>query len=324
MRKSRIIQLLFGLMAVVCNPFDAAYAQTSQTWVSGTGQDTNNCSRTLPCQFASGALAKTIANGQINMLDPAEVGGAFITKSISIVNENTGNVVMSGGSNDFGGGPGLVVIAAGANGVVTLRGLVIDQSLGTAILINNAHQINIENCLIRDNVGAGIAVNPNVDGQPQTLASSINVAIRNTTITGSAAGIKITSVPGVAVNVAVENSFIVNNSGGGVRADGSSGDPITVSISNSTVSLNSGNGINAIAGNSQNIVSIKHSIIAKNGGAGVQVNGVNAGMLLSATLLDQNVAGATSVVSGGNMFTYGNNEVVGGAGSGFNHAAGLQ
>ena len=34
--------------------------------------------------------------------------------------------------------------------------------------------------------------------------------------------------------------------------------------------------------------------------------------------------GLVSVVNGGNMFTYGNNSIVGSAGSGFNHSAGLQ
>jgi hypothetical protein len=46
--------------------------------------------------------------------------------------------------------------------------------------------------------------------------------------------------------------------------------------------------------------------------------------LLQTTLLDQNVARATSVVSGGNVSTYGNNSTIGNAGSGFNHTAGLQ
>jgi hypothetical protein len=47
-------------------------------------------------------------------------------------------------------------------------------------------------------------------------------------------------------------------------------------------------------------------------------------VLIATTLLDQNVSGATSVVSGGNMFTYGNNDVVGGLGSGFTGTATLR
>ena len=99
---------------------------------------------------------------------------------------------------------------------------------------------------------------------------------------------------------------------------------MTTDITDSVISNNGGNGINAVAGANQNIVSIKNSVIAKNGVAGVQANGANAGVLIATTPLDQNAAGATSVVSGGNVFTYGNNQIVGSAGSGFNHTAGLQ
>jgi hypothetical protein len=38
-------------------------------------------------------------------------------------------------------------------------------------------------------------------------------------------------------------------------------------------------------------------------------------------LLDSNTAGATSVVSGGRLLTYGNNHIVGSAGSGFTGTA---
>jgi hypothetical protein len=65
-----------------------------------------------------------------------------------------------------------------------------------------------------------------------------------------------------------------------------------------------GGGIDAL-GNAggQAMVSIKNSVIAKNGAAGVQANGANAGVLIGTTLLDQNVAGATTVVGGGNIYT---------------------
>jgi hypothetical protein len=116
---------------------------------------------------------------------------------------------------------------------------------------------------------------------------------------------------------------IIGNSGGGIKADSTNG-VVNLDISDSEVSNNGGNGINAIGGVNQNIVSIERNVIARNGAAGVQANGASAGVLVADTLLDQNTAGATSVVGGGNMFTYGTNKIVGGAGSGFNQSAGLQ
>jgi hypothetical protein len=61
-------------------------------------------------------------------------------------------------------------------------------------------------------------------------------------------------------------------------------------------------------------VSIKNSLIARNGVAGVQANGASAGVHIATRLLDQNAAGATTVVNGRNLFTYGN--IVGSLGSG--------
>ena len=128
---------------------------------------------------------------------------------------------------------------------------------------------------------------------------------------------------GGSINATFDHVTITQNSGGGLRTDTTNG-PVTLDITDGVVSANGGNGINAVAGASQNIVSIKNSVIARNGAAGIQANGANAGVLVSTTLFDQNAAGATTIVNGGNMFTYSNNQVVGSAGSGFNHSAGLQ
>jgi hypothetical protein len=46
--------------------------------------------------------------------------------------------------------------------------------------------------------------------------------------------------------------------------------------------------------------------------------------MIDATLLDSNLAGATSVVAGGHMLTYGTNRIVGPAGAGFTGSASLQ
>ena len=45
--------------------------------------------------------------------------------------------------------------------------------------------------------------------------------------------------------------------------------------------------------------------------------------MIDTTLLDSNAAGATSVINGGHMLTYGNNRIVGSSGLGFTGTAGL-
>ena len=62
----------------------AAFAQASRTWVSGVGDDANPCSRTAPCKTFAGAISKTAAGGEINVLDPGGFGALTITKAITV------------------------------------------------------------------------------------------------------------------------------------------------------------------------------------------------------------------------------------------------
>src|SRR5688500_7488705 len=61
-----------------------AQTQATRTWVSGVGEDINPCSRTAPCKTFAGAISKTAAGGEINVLDPGPYGNVTITKSITI------------------------------------------------------------------------------------------------------------------------------------------------------------------------------------------------------------------------------------------------
>jgi hypothetical protein len=97
---------------------------------------------------------------------------------------------------------------------------------------------------------------------------------------------------------------------------------IRTDITDSEIS-NHTDGIIAIAGANQNMVSIKNSVVARNGQAGIVANGANAGVIAQTTLLDQNVAGATSL-SSGHINTYQNNSIIGFAGSGFTGTASPQ
>jgi hypothetical protein len=52
----------------------SALAQATRTWVSGTGDDVNPCSRTAPCKTWAGAISKTATGGEIDVLDPGGFG----------------------------------------------------------------------------------------------------------------------------------------------------------------------------------------------------------------------------------------------------------
>jgi len=72
------------MTAVLLASAATARAQATRTWVSGVGDDANPCSRTAPCKTFAGAISKTAAGGEINVLDPGGFGGVTITKSITI------------------------------------------------------------------------------------------------------------------------------------------------------------------------------------------------------------------------------------------------
>jgi filamentous hemagglutinin family protein len=74
-----------------------ASAQASRTWVSGTGDDVNPCSRTAPCKTFAGAISKTAVNGEINCLDPAGYGSVTITKSITLNCHGTNGSILNAG-----------------------------------------------------------------------------------------------------------------------------------------------------------------------------------------------------------------------------------
>ena len=96
----------------------AAFAQATRTWVSGTGDDANPCSRTAPCKTFAGAISKTAPAGEIDALDPAGYGAVTITKSITIDANNMGSVLVSGTN--------AIVVNTAATDTVIIRNLSIN------------------------------------------------------------------------------------------------------------------------------------------------------------------------------------------------------
>jgi len=146
--KMRVPMMRIGLAAsvalvlVLAGAFPAN-AQATRTWVSGVGDDVNPCSRTAPCKTFAGAISKTAAGGEINVLDPGGFGGVTITKSITIDGQPfLAGVLVSGTS--------AINVNAAPGDVVTLRNLTID-GLNTGLsgikFIGGA-ALNIENCTI--------------------------------------------------------------------------------------------------------------------------------------------------------------------------------
>src|SRR5579859_6624884 len=116
---------VLGAALVLCLHAAPALAQATRTWVSGVGDDANPCSRTAPCKTFAGAISKTAAGGEINVLDPGGFGAVTITKSITISSQSFEAGVLVSGTNG-------IVVAAGPTDVVVLEGLDI-EGLGTGL-----------------------------------------------------------------------------------------------------------------------------------------------------------------------------------------------
>jgi len=183
--------LLFTFFAGFLFPFLAlspASAQATRTWVSGVGDDANPCSRTAPCKTFAGAISKTAASGEINVLDPGGFGAVTITKSITIRSDHIEAGVLVSGTN------GIIVNALSTDNVI-LEGLDI-EGLGTGIngvQIIGGGIVTIIRCTIHHFTGNGV----NLVGTAGARAFVVDTAISN-----NAGGINVAGAGG-ATNAAI-------------------------------------------------------------------------------------------------------------------------
>ena len=205
--------------AFACAVTVSAHAQATRTWVSGVGDDANPCSRTAPCKTLAGAISKTAAGGEINVLDPAGVGTLTISKSITIVSSYTEGGVLSSGTNGF-------TVNVASTDKVVLEGLDIEGA-GTGIngvRMIGAGKLTIRKCTIRNFTNYGV-----------NLAGTTNarVFITDSIIAGNVTGgFLIQGAGGVANNGIVDRTTIDSNGPAAIKL----GPGGTLTISGSTLS----------------------------------------------------------------------------------------
>src|SRR5204863_8641456 len=99
LRTTKVVAFI-GMLLVPAMLASLAHAQATRTWVSGTGEDANPCSRVAPCKTFAGAIHKITVGGEISVLDPGGYGAVTITKSISITNDGAGEAsILAPGTN---------------------------------------------------------------------------------------------------------------------------------------------------------------------------------------------------------------------------------
>jgi hypothetical protein len=195
-----------------------AFAQATRTWISGVGDDANPCSRTAPCKTFAGAISKTAAKGEINVLDSGGFGGVTITKSITLRAVGVEAGVLVAGTNG-------ITINAAATDKVVLYGLDIEGLDSTGNSLNGvnviqAGEVFIEKCNIHGftgaSAGAGVLVNTTTQSR---------VTILDTTIAHNTNGVVISSTPGFG-HVRLLGSHLLVNSNVGVKVTGAGNDVV--------------------------------------------------------------------------------------------------
>ena len=249
---------LLQVFIVVLTGTTLMSAQATRTWVSGTGDDANPCSRTAPCKTFAGALPKTALGGEIDALDPGGFGVVTITKAITI-DGGGGQVasVLASGTNG-------IVISAGSNDVVTLRNLRINgingSSLGgiNGIRFQTGKELHVEHCAIFGFTNAGIDIEPSTASKvsiDDTISADNNFA--GMFVQGTA-----------AVTVDVYHSRFQSNGIHGIWASSNS----NVSVRDSDASGNAGEGFIVFANSATATLNITNSS-SNNNGTGLQAGG---------------------------------------------------
>jgi hypothetical protein len=301
------------LVAVTLFPGTSS-AQQFVRYVSVTGGFNGVCSNTQPCGDVGSALSAgggNTAGGSVQVYCIDGSSNAQVSFTPTVAN-TTLDVDCP---KAFVVGMAFTTASTGTTLRVRHLGFKYFQGVPSGLSFFGSGTVILEDCVFTDQASA-----PALDIEPN---GPLTLVIRNSRISNNSSGILLKPAAGGSINATLDHVTIAQSTGGGIKIDTTNG-PVTMDVADSVITKNGGNGINAV-GNAggQAIVSIKDSTLARNGAAGVQANGTNAGVLVANTLFDQNATGATAVVSGGNMFSYGNNQIVGSMGSGFNQTAQL-
>jgi len=288
-----------------------ALALNQHSFVSSQGNDANACTLAAPCRHLQAALAATIAGGEIAVLDTAGYNGGAtvtITQAVSIVNPGGFEAAIAPPSGGVG-----IIINAGANDAVSLRGLSIDGAgVGqVGILFNTGASLTVENCIVRHMTDTGIIF------QSTTATSAFTVS--NSLVADNGDGGIFVGPTGSAT--AVFNRVEANNNlGNGIQLYGFSSagtNSINATVSESVAAGNGEGGFfsRTQSGNAPTSLMVFHSVSANNQ-FGVSTIGSGATIRLANSTVTGNTSQGWSAATGGVVASYGDNYIDGNAGNG--------
>jgi hypothetical protein len=270
----------------------------TRTWVSGVGDDANPGSRTAPCKTFAGAISKTTAPGEINVIDPGGFGAITITKAVTIDGAGTFASILASGTAG-------VVVNAGPNDVVTLRNLSIN---GAGTGLDGIHflagaALHIENCVIFGFLRKAVFFEPNTAGR-LFITDSI---IRNNNDATNGGGVLIQPRAAGSANATLDGVRLHANLFGLTATDRSN-----VAFRNCWVSGSKSVGVAANATTDNVVIELDSCMVVENnigpGTIGLAANGAKAFVQISNVSVTNNNNGLSSV-NGGKIVSWKNNRV---------------
>lgn len=307
--------ILFAVLQVAAQSYASALAATPQTFVSGVGNDSNTCTRQLPCRTFAHAITQTDPGGEIVVLDSAEYGTVSIDRDISI--EAPKGVYA--GVDVPSGNAGIEITPKATR--VALRGLRINSTvanLSIGIAFKSAGTLYVEDCIL--------------DGFPGLAFKEFGITVSNEDPSTSNAGtlyVKDTAIRNWEVGIKAEGFYLQNDKfglGAEITLDRVQLESNDIglqvlqrhkaTIRDSVISGN-GTGLSVFAGDFHSAkMVIERCLIAYSGGHGVESYGADSNypgiVVLSDSVVVNNFTG-TLRGSGGLLFSRHNNTIEGNA-----------
>lgn len=174
-----------------------------RTWVSSTGLDSNDCSRSSPCRNFGAAITAVAVAGEVVVLDSAGYGPVDISKSVSVIAPAGVHAAIAPTT-----GAAIEISAAG----VVIRGLYLNgQGAGRGFLITGAAtNVHIENCVISGFTSQGLYMVSTVSARLYVLDSVFRL---NVNVNSDAVGVMIQGITVVNTATLEHCRFDGNNSG---------------------------------------------------------------------------------------------------------------
>jgi hypothetical protein len=263
------------------------------TWVSGTGNDSNPCTRVQPCLTFTGALAKTLPGGEIDALDPGDFGPVIISKAVIINGNGFATIVLNENGNSDG-----ILVNAGPDDVVILRNIEINgHGIGTqGIDFSSGKALQIDHCKIAGLGGDGILID--------AAAGSVSV-LDSVSTSNQNAGLAIFSEGAGRINLTIDRSRFEHNGFAGVDV----GNAASVTVRDSDASDNKIYGFFVETGDTDAKLNITNSTTGNNQ-IGVFAQSAGSGksiVRLANVAILGNVVAGLKVGKQGTIESFGNN-----------------